>query len=62
MQVKFELEKETKGTFRFKETGEKEDYKIGTLYVKKTAFQGTAPDKLTVTLGWGKVGKKKGKK
>ena len=48
MQITFKLEKETKGTYRFKEEGATP--KVGTLYVKKTAFPKGAPETLTVTI------------
>jgi hypothetical protein len=46
----FVLEKETKGTFRYKEVVPKDSpTKVGTLYVKKATFGGaTAPNKLEV--------------
>lgn len=37
MRLKFEFEKETKGTIRYKETAE--DPAIGTLYVKKARLK-----------------------
>ncbi len=36
--VPFILEKETPGTYRFAEVGEKETHKIGTIYVKKATI------------------------
>ena len=55
--AQFKLEKETKGTFRYEEVDEQGTPetawgKIGTLYVKKTAFErGTeAPTSLRVTV------------
>jgi hypothetical protein len=58
MQVRFKLEKETKGALRYQEVDEKGDVieqawaKIGTLYMRKSAFErGTAwPQKLRVTI------------
>ena len=49
--VKMELEKETKGTYRYKEL-ERDggNLAIGTLYVKKGIVEGTAPTALTVTI------------
>lgn len=50
-EVHFELEKETSGTFRYKEEGDKENYKIGYLYIKKSTAKTLGnPKKLTVTL------------
>lgn len=53
----FRQEKETKGTFRFKElNAEGKDapygqYMVGTLYVRKDMFKGRpAPEKLEVTV------------
>lgn len=51
MTIMFELEKETKGTFRFKEIVEEGNPKrIGTLYMQKEVFAGVAPKALTVTV------------
>ena len=53
MKLKFTLEKETSGTYRYKEDSPKEDPKIviGTLYVRKDSIKGgVAPKKLTVTI------------
>ena len=36
--VSFNIEKETKGAVRYKEEGERDDHKIGTLYIRKSAF------------------------
>lgn len=47
LEVTFTYEKETKGTFRFKEDGNAGV--VGTLYVRKTAMS-EAPDKLKVTI------------
>jgi len=50
------ISKETKGALQFKEiddAGGVADYhsaKIGTLYVRKTAFEGAAPKALKVTV------------
>ena len=48
-EVKFDLEKETKGTVKYNEQGHAP--KIGSLYIRKTAFA-TAdyPKSLTVTV------------
>ncbi len=52
----FSLEKETKGTFRYKECDqegeflEQIDQKIGTLYVRKTHLGNNAPAILVVTV------------
>ena len=58
MEVRFKLEKETKGALRYQEVDEKGEVieqawaKIGTLYVRKSAFEcGAAfPPELRVTL------------
>lgn len=44
----FVLEKETPGTFRFQESGDKNSHKIGSLYVKKAVFGNQPPEKLLV--------------
>ena len=44
----FTLERETPGTFRYKEDGDKEDHKIGALYIKKATVSGKAPQQVTV--------------
>ena len=46
----FKLEKETPGTFRFKEQAPKDKIVVGALYVKKTALAGTPPQGLVVTI------------
>lgn len=48
--VKFSFEKETKNAVRFQETGDEANHKIGTLYVKKSAFDGKVPQSITVTV------------
>jgi len=58
MEVRFKLEKETKGALRYQEVDEKGEVieqawaKIGTLYVRKSAFERGAafPPELRVTL------------
>ncbi len=58
MQVRFKLEKETKGALRYQEVDERGEpieqawAKIGTLYIRKSAFdRGTAwPQELRVTV------------
>ena len=47
--VRMRLEKETKGAVRYAEEGEK-DLMLVTLYVRKSAFQGTPPRKIEVTV------------
>lgn len=49
--VEFELDRETKNTYRFAETVEQDETPvIGTLYVQKSAFDGAAPESLTVMI------------
>jgi hypothetical protein len=50
MNVEFKIEKETKGTVRYKEQAD--EPVIGTLYVKKGALPVPYPAKLTMTLSW----------
>jgi len=45
----FELERDTKNTYRFQEVAKGEPPLIGTLYVQKWAFEGT-PKSITVTI------------
>jgi len=45
----FAFEKETKGTFRFKEV-EQDFPVVGTLYVKRSAFNDKAPAEITVDI------------
>lgn len=40
----------TKGTYRYQETGDGTEHVVGTLYVKKEAVEGVAPQQLTVTI------------
>ena len=45
------MEKETKGTYRYKEDGDADQYVIGTLYIRKSAFtERPIPQKLSVTI------------
>lgn len=49
LSIKMIKERETKGTFRFKEMTD--DPYIGTLYIKKRAFKDSSvPDMITVTI------------
>ena len=51
MELSFEYERETKNTFRFKEIPENgQPPRVGSLYVQKWAFNGTAPSKLRVSI------------
>ena len=57
VKVRMQLARETKGTFMFKELDDHErpvenisKTKIGTIYVRKTTFDGVAPDKIDVTV------------
>jgi hypothetical protein len=58
MEIRFKLEKETKGALRYQEVDEKGEIieqawaKIGTLYVRKSAFERGAafPQTLQVTV------------
>ena len=45
----FELERDTKNTYRFQEAAKGEPPLIGTLYVQKWAFE-TTPQTITVTI------------
>ena len=44
--VTLTVEKETKGTWRFKEDGPDESHMFGTIYVKKASLKGETPKKL----------------
>jgi len=53
----FALEKETKGSFRFQEIDQvtglpltSGNYKIGSIYLRKSALNGPAPRRLVVTI------------
>lgn len=46
--IKFTLDSETKGTFKFKEASSTPV--VGMLYIKKGAFTGTPPAVLSVTI------------
>lgn len=50
----FTQEKETKGTFRYTEDGDPETHKVGTLYIKKSAFPPgqKAPTKVAVAISF----------
>jgi len=45
---KFTHAKETKGAHQYKETDD--DYKIGTLYIRKSALGGNVPKEITATV------------
>ena len=51
----FQLERETKGAVRYMEVDDKdkpiqEDFKIGILYFRKSAFGAKIPERLTITV------------
>ncbi len=46
MKAKFTFEKDTKNTFRYREEGDSQV--IGTLYIKKSTFDGRKPNKIEV--------------
>ncbi len=56
--ITFTLQTETKGAFRYQETdgsgqprrGDSQGAVVGTLYIRKRALDGAAPDTLTVEL------------
>lgn len=50
IEISFTKERETPGTIRYKEDGHKDDAKVGTLYVKKAAFEDGYPNTLRVTI------------
>lgn len=50
LQCEMEKEKETKGTFRYREKGEEEKQIIRTLYIQKTAFEREVPKVIKVTI------------
>lgn len=56
--VSFTKEKETKGAVKYQELDAKGqpvqggDYVIGNLYIRKTAFNGSFPEKITVDVSW----------
>lgn len=51
--LKFDFEKETKGTVRFKERAKPDEVVVGTLYVKKVALEEPYPQTLTVMISDG---------
>jgi cyclopropane fatty-acyl-phospholipid synthase-like methyltransferase len=46
--LSMEQARETKGTFRFE--NDEDDAPISTLYIRKSAFSGAAPESITVTV------------
>jgi outer membrane protein assembly factor BamE (lipoprotein component of BamABCDE complex) len=50
LKITFNKEKDTKNAVRYQEAAEKDQEKIGSLYVQKAAFEGDAPAKIEVTL------------
>jgi len=47
-EIKLVFEKETTGTYRYKETAD--EITVGTLYIKKSVFTEKRPDEITVTI------------
>lgn len=45
-------DRETKGTYRYAETGPDTGHVIGTLYLRKRLFTGAAPEQITVTVAF----------
>jgi hypothetical protein len=50
-EIELELEKETKGTYRYREISTAAPV-VGTLYVRKYTFEGSAPDRIKLTIEW----------
>jgi hypothetical protein len=50
LELTFNLEKETKNTYRYQEDGDKDDHAVGTLYIKKNIFEGSPDKSLSVTI------------
>lgn len=50
--VDFDLLNLTKGAARYTEREQSKQVYIGTLYVRKTTFEGAPPEALTVTVEW----------
>lgn len=48
--VTFVHERETKGTHRYNEVGDRDSHKIGAIYVKKSALNGSTPKQIVVTV------------
>jgi hypothetical protein len=48
--LEFRRERETKGTWRYREQERPEGEAVGTLYVKKAALGEPAPERLRVTI------------
>jgi hypothetical protein len=49
--IPFKQEKETKNTVRYTEIHDEDDnFVVGTVYVQKSALQGKAPERITLTL------------
>lgn len=54
LEIEFEHQNDTAGTRRFRETGDKDNHKVGALYLKKAASASLGdPDSLTVTISAG---------
>lgn len=54
LELTFEQEKETPGTVRYSEEGDKDKHSVGKLYLKKAAAKKLGnPDSITVTINAG---------
>ena len=51
--IEFAMEKETKGTCRYQEMGDKPNHAVGTLYIKKGVLPTPYPANVKVTLDFG---------
>lgn len=52
IELKMKMDKETKGSVRYAETGPPEEQTLRTVYVRKSAFDGKYPQEITVTVKW----------
>ena len=50
LETEFEFARETPGTFKFDELGDRESHVSGSLYIKKGPLDGTKPKRIKVTI------------
>lgn len=50
LETEFEFDRETPGTFKFNEIGDRDSHVSGAIYIKKAPLEGTKPKRIRVTI------------